>query len=118
MLNGIPIHTFTAITVISAKAGLVSHGTGSCTSPDPRSAWLSTPESWSRIHFHTALDTMSGSSHGRSSSARSRPLSGKDRRKNSASTSPITNCPAIDPAVNRNVLSSAVEKIPDESTDA
>ena len=67
------------------------------------------PLSCSRIDRQVALDTISGSSHGSSSSERSSPLSGKRWRKNSASPSPITNWNAIDPMVNSAVFSIASE---------
>ena len=69
---------------------------------------LSAPLSWSRIQRHTALETISGISQGSSSSDRSTPLSGNRRWKNTASASPMTNCPAIDPTVNSTVLTSAL----------
>ena len=79
MLNGMPIQMFTPITATSAIEVLVSHGTpGDRARCSPRN-WLSAPLSLSRIHFQTALDTMSGSSQGSSSSDRRIPDSGNLR---------------------------------------
>ena len=59
-----------------------------------------------------------GSSHGRSRRERMTPFSGNLLLKKTASASPIVNCPAIDPTVNRTVLPSAVVKMEDPMTDA
>jgi hypothetical protein len=77
---------------------------------------LRIPLSCSRIARHAALPTISGMSHGSRNSARSTPLSGKFLWKNSASSIPITNCPAIDPTVNRAVLTTALLKTSSEIT--
>ena len=45
------------------------------------------------------------------------PLRGKRRLKKTASASPMVNCPAIEPTVNRNVLSMAVENTEEVSTE-
>jgi len=50
------------------------------------------------------VDAISGSSHGMSSSDRSRVLSGNRWWKNSARSMPIVNWPRIEPIVNSAVL--------------
>ena len=77
-----------------------------------------TPLSLSSIHFQIALETIIGSSQGSRMSERITPLRGKRRLKKIASASPMVNCPAIDPTVNRTVLSIAVENTEELRTEA
>ena len=71
---------------------------------------LRIPLSCSRSARQAALPTINGISQGSRKSARRTPLSGKFLWKNSASSIPITNWPAIEPTVNKAVLTTALEK--------
>jgi hypothetical protein len=106
-LNGMPIQMFTRITATRASEVLVSQPGWSVATPTAARNRLSAPLSLSRIHRQTAPETISGISQGSRISERSTPPSGKRRRKNTARARPMTNCPAIDPAVNSTVFSMA-----------
>jgi hypothetical protein len=115
-LNGMPIQMFTRITATRASEVLVSQPGCSFATPMASRNRFKAPLSLSRIHRQTAPETISGISHGSRISDRSSPLSGKRRRKNTASARPMANCPAIEPTVNRTVFSIAWPNTGDDTT--
>ncbi len=114
MLKGTPTQMLTRITETSASEVSVSQGTPDETRWSLPSASLTTPESVSSIHFHVVAETTSGSSHGSIRSDRRTPLSGKRCWKKRAMARPSTNCPMIEPAVNRTVVTKVWENRSDD----
>src|SRR6187402_664864 len=104
-LNGMPIQMLAMITATSDQLGEVSQLMWPICAASRKE--LITPESLFIIHDHVDADTSSGSSHGTRKSARRRPLSGKCRKKNTASASPMENWNTIDTTTNNAVFSRA-----------
>src|SRR5206468_12001584 len=99
-LNGTPTQILAAIVPSSAVFGSVSQKRVPCSNPSPCKKKLITPKLPSSIQRKILPLTTVGSSQPNSSSARSKPLPGNGRLKNSASAKPITNWNSSEPPVN------------------